>query len=77
MLLQKAWVFLNSTRILWGGKIENLKVNNTGTVSFRLLYSTLLHLSNACGDHRSLALMAEYSEKLFVLEALFDFLLCS
>lgn len=56
--------------------MKNFSVNNTGTIFLRLLYSTLLHVSTAYGDHRSLTLMAQYLEKLFVLEALFDFSLC-
>lgn len=76
LLLQKAGGFPSGTRILLGDKTKNLSVNNTGNIFLRLLCSTLLHLSNACGDHRSLTLMAEYLEKLFVLEALFDFSLC-
>lgn len=76
LLLQKAGGFLNGTRILWGDKSKNLIVDNTGTVFFRLLYSSLLHLSNAHGGHRRLTLMAEYPEKFFVLATLFDFSLC-
>ena len=59
-LLQRAGGFLNDTRIFRGDKTKNLNVNDTWTTFFRLLYSTLLHLSNCCGDHRSLTLMAEY-----------------
>lgn len=74
--LQKAGGILNGIRISWGNKTKNLNVNNIGTVFFKRQSSTLLHLCNTFGDHGSLTLMEEHPQKLFVLEALFDFSLC-